>query len=459
MLNYSYYPFNKNLEDIDAEDLLLLKEVSEGWYIDYKSQGLKIVDLAKHMSAFANQYGGWLILGVSESSDGRRTASEFVGIPKSGLKKVSTDIREASAAHVNPEILYEEKVIDGPLEKIGLDEGNSILILGIPMSHNTPHIHSSGRIYRRLADQSKPKAETDRYILDDLWNRGNDRKKKLTKFLTDIPALPTSQSETPWAHIYFKPAQGQLGSSSRLAFSEFSNIVKNVDQSISGVHAPMEGVYSTTDGFVARQIQGNDLSLATLSLRWWHEGVARFDIPLNQYDLHGFIDTHDKHKYGEDYSMLAHELGYSNIKIVDYSIFIQAVASLTNSYLHMLKVIGDTRDVYSCFTLRNVFHTSPFVDSNRFVKRAREYSIPLTMDKDITVPKEPSEENMFFHENSKQEIKFDSFEEYQLVPYIFSMPIIYRIFEAVGIVSDVDDLVSDTEAWGFSKVNHVPIPP
>ncbi len=157
MLNYSYYPFKKELEKIDAEDLLLLKEVSEGWYIDYKVKGLKVIDLAKHMSAFANQYGGWLILGVEESSDGSRTPSEFVGMPKADLEKVSRDIREASAAHVNPEILYEEKVIDGPLEQIGLVEGKSILILGIPMSHNTPHIHSSGRIYRRLADQSKPK--------------------------------------------------------------------------------------------------------------------------------------------------------------------------------------------------------------------------------------------------------------------------------------------------------------
>lgn len=459
MLKYSYYPFNKILEEIDANDLLLLKEVSEGWYIDYKVQGLKIVDFAKHISAFANQYGGWLILGVNESADDSRTASEFVGVKKTELEKISRDIREASAAHINPEVLYEERVVEGPIEEIGLTVDRSILIIGIPMSHNTPHIHSSGRIYRRLADQSKPKEETDRYILDDLWKRGNEKQKKITEFLTHIPTLPDSQSEAPWVHIYFKPAQGQLGPSKHLSFSDFSSIVRNTNSKVVGVHAPMQGVNSTADGYVARQIEGNDPSLSTLTLRWWHEGIARFDIPLNLFDLEGFFETHVKNKYGEDYCKLAFQSGFSNIKIVDYSVFVQAVSSLANCYLHMLNVTEDSRDVYSCFTLRNVFHTSPFVDSGEFIKRAGEYSIPVTIDQNIVMPREPSEENMFFHGRAEPHVNFESHEEYQPVPYVFSMPVVYQIFKAAGIISNIDELAKDTEAWGFSKINYAPAQP
>lgn len=456
LLNYSYYPFESHLDDIDEEDLLLLRDVSEGWYIDYKIQGLKIVDYAKHMSAFANQYGGWLILGVSESSDGCRTAAEFIGVQRSDLEKISRDIREAASAHINPEVLYEEKIIHGPLVDIGLAEGRSILIIGIPMSHNTPHIHSSGRIYRRLADQSKPREETDRYILDELWQRGHDKKIKMSKFLTDVPMLPSNQADAPWAYIYLKPAQGQLGPSKKLSFSEFSNIVRNTNKNILGVHAPMTGVNSTTDGFIARQIQVSDPSQPTLTLRWWHDGVARFDIPLNLFDLSQFIKTHGENNYCKEYCQLAYDLGHSNIKIVDYSIFVQIVASLSNCYLHMLKATDDNRDIFSCFTLRNVFHTSPFVDSEKFIKRSREYSIPLTMDKNIVVPQEPSEQNMSFHERATRIVNFDCYQEYQPVPYVFAMPIVFRVFEAVGITSDANELIDDTDAWGFSKVRNVP---
>lgn len=455
LLNYSYYPFRNNLEDICGEDLLLLREVSEGWYIDYKIQGLKIPDFAKHISAFANQYGGWLILGVNENPDGSRTALEFVGIHRSEVEKISRDVREASSAHINPEVLYEERVINGPIEEIGLPNDRSIIIIGIPSSLNTPHIHSSGRIYRRLADQSKPKEETDRYILDDLWKRGNEKRKKVAEFLTNVPILPDSQSESSWAYIYFKPAQGQLEPSKNLSFKEFSNIVRNSDNSILGVQAPMQGVHSTADGFVARQIIGNDPSLATLTLRWWHDGVVRFDIPLSSFNFEEFEKSHDKNKYSSSFCQLAYKSGYSKIKIVDYSMLAQAVASLVNYYLHMLNVTGDARDIYSCFTLKNVFHTSPFIDSASFIERANENSIPLTLERDIVIPKEPSEQNMFFHEASRRNVNFSSYEEYQPIPYVFSMPIVFRIFEAAGIVSNVQDFINDTEAWGFNKIKNI----
>lgn len=459
MLNYSYYPFSKELEQIEGDDLATLKSVAEGWYVDYKQQGLKIADYAKHMAAFANQYGGWLFIGIKENSDGSRTASEFPGLPKSELEKVSTDIREASAAHVNPEILYEERVIEGPIESLGLPEDHSILIIGVPMSYSTPHIHSSGRIYRRLADQSKPKEETDRYILDELWKRGNLHKEKTSSFLRKVPPLPECQADSPWLHIFFKASQSQLGPLHRLSFDDFSNIVRNKDNAILGVQCPMQSVQTTADGFLARQIEGNDPSLATLTLRWWHDSTVRFDIPLNKHNATGFLETHERNSHAKEFHEIVCDTGYSNISIVDYSIVIQVIASLTNHYLQMLNVIGDTRDSLSCFKLRNVFHTSPFVDSKEFIERAREFAIPMTTDEQISVPKEPDESNMFFHGYKNRDVDFKSYEEYSPVPYTFSVPLFYRILEAVGIVSDVDQFTNDKELWGFDKVNNISASP
>jgi hypothetical protein len=454
MLNYSYYPFKNILEDIGAEDLVLLKDVSEGWYIDYKVQSLKIPDLAKQLSAFANQYGGWLIIGVNEASDGSRTASEFVGIPASELEKVSRNIREASSAHVNPEVLYEEKVISGPIESIGLAEDKAIIIIGIPMSENTPHIHSSGRIYRRLADQSKPKEETDRYILDDLWKRGSDRKIKLRNFLTTTPAIPSSQSDSSWAYIFLKPSHSQKGSSKKLSFKDFSEVLgaENV-KTMNGVKMKFDGIYSTSDGFIARNIGTNDPSLATTSFRWWHDGTVRLDIPLNKYDLFAFLNNSEKYKNGDDYYRLANEMGYENIDIVDYSIFWVITASMMNVYLQILDLLGDKRDVYSCFTIKNLFHTIPFIDSKFFMERARKHFIPLTVDKDIVSPKEPSEENMFLHRYSDRNVNIKCADEYSALPFVFSLPVIYRVLQSVGIINSYDDIKGDTDIFGFHNIN------
>lgn len=457
LLNYSYYPFKNKLENIGEEDLLLLREVSEGWYIDYKSQGLKIKDSAKHLAAFANQYGGWLIIGVNENNDGSRTASDFIGIANEDLEKVTRDIREASAAHVNPEVLYEEKIVMGPLDGIGLIKGRSIVIIGVPMSHSTPHIHSSGQIFRRLADQSKPKEENDRYILDDLWRRGMKHQGKMAEFLKNPPELPYKQSDSSWAYINFKPSDGQVGQKNKLGFVEFSDLAMNVRGCISGVNAPMDAVNSTIDGYIARQIKGNDPSSATLSLRWWHDGRARLSIPLNEFDLNRFTETHKQNHYAEEFSLLAKELGYSQIRIIDYSMLAQAIASLTNLYLHALIKAGDRRDIYSSFMLKNVLYTSPYTDSLKFISRAREFSLPLTIDKEIVFPGDPSEATMLFHKGLLGEKPLEYSGKINYIPYVFSSSLIFKIFQAVGIADNYKEFSNDTEAWGFHKLsNHLP---
>lgn len=452
MLNYSYYPFKSKLDNVSGNDLRLLSDVSEGWYIEYKSQDIKIADYAKYLSAFANQYGGWLIIGIREGNNANRTASEYIGICNSVVDDILTKIREASAAHTSPEVLYEIKVVQGPCAEIDLPDDKSIIIVGIPSSDNTPHIHSSGRIYRRLSDQSKPKEENDRYILDDLWKRGINKKKRTAKRLTDIPCLPKSQSEMPIAHVFFMPAQGQPIPSRKLSFMQFSDIVKNKDDCISGLCAPMESVYTTTQGYVARQIKNNNPGAPTFTLRWWHDGVVRFDIPLNAYDLQQIRASLSNYKHIDEYYEQAILAGYSNMKVVDYSMLVQSVSSLANSFIHILNTTDDSRDHYSCFTLRNIFYTSPYVESGKFIERINTNSIPLMLEKEIVVPQEPSQDTMTLHQCSRRSHRDIS--EKHALPYLFSMPLIYRIFESIGIWSEVNDIMDDMDAWGFDFVNN-----
>jgi hypothetical protein len=450
LLNYSFYPFINKLENLDSSDLALLKEVSEGWYIDYKSQRIKISDLAKHLSAFANQYGGWLVIGIEESTDGTRTAGCFTGIPDEQIAQLSIELREATSAHVNPEVLYEEIVIKGPQNEIGLAEGYSILIVGIPQSDNTPHIHSSGRIYRRLADQSKPKEEVDRYILDDLWKRGNKNRKMLSNFLTSVPELPPNISESPVIHVFFKPSQYHHAPSKLLTFDDFSRITRNIDNCVEGINAPMDSAHSTSNGFCARQLMKGNPNLSSIGVRWWFDGTIRIDIHLNKYDLRGFLDTHNTNKYAYAFHEAAIKLGYKEMSIIDYSSFANVLAAMTNMYLHILDSVNDERDIYSCFTMRNLQGTNSFVNSSSFIDRVSELSIPLVMDNDIIYPEVPSEENMIRLRKFDRELNHsDTSNNSKLLrAYLFSSPVLYKVVSSVGIASDTKTMLDDHELWG-----------
>ena len=75
-----YRPFAERLDDVSPEELIRLKGVHEGWYVEYKENQISNRDLAKSLSSFANQYGGWLFLGVSEDAQ-ENVAAGFPEIP------------------------------------------------------------------------------------------------------------------------------------------------------------------------------------------------------------------------------------------------------------------------------------------------------------------------------------------------------------------------------------------
>lgn len=456
MLSYSYYPFINDLELINHEDLSRLYNIAEGWYIDYKSQGLKIDDYGKHLCSFANQYGGWLIIGVTEKSDGSRTAEEFIGIENGLIPKISTDVREAAAAHSNPPVLYEEKIVRGPIPEIKLPEGRSIVIFGIPMSSVTPHIHSSGRIYRRLADQSKPKEETDRFILDELWKRGKSYESALLNFSFQTPKLSQTEKNNSWIYIYIIPDHSRAKPENRLSFEEFKKIVTNKDSEVLGVNISMDSVYTTTDGFIARHVNTNYPGKSTLTFRWWHDGKCRFEIPLNTFDINGFTLNASKHKTAADFINCIKDYGFEHETIVDYSLLIQTIAAMSNHYIHLTNITEDQRNILSSFMIINVLNSIPFVDSSKYIARIHEQHIPLALDDSLSFPSELAFENMIFHDNAFRSFEYDKTQQIQIAPYIFSGPIISQVLYSVGVISNADQLTKDIEIWAFDKVSNMP---
>jgi hypothetical protein len=436
MLSYSYYPFKNVLENIDGSDLLLLRDVAEGWYIDYKRENIKQDDYAKQLCAFANQYGGWLIIGVEESQEkeNQRMASDFIGIDTNEIGNVTLRIREAASSGVNPEVLYEEKVINGPIHDIGLKEGKSIIILGIPASNVTPHIHKSGRVYRRIADQSKPKEETDRFILDELWKKGEKHKQRLHKLLTDLPPMNDGQADVPFLHVFFYPSSTQLVPAKKLTIKEFRNISINLDDQVKGLTVELDSSYRAVNGYVGRQVHNNNPLDNGLTLRWWDDGRARMDIPLNTYNNAGLLEaTKYSHNAIEFEKLLS-----DGTRVVNYSNLVLVLMAACNMYTHMLKCTGDKRHIYSCFTLRNVFHTVPFIDSSDYVTQCYEYSVPYVLESDIVYPELPDEDNMMLHKTHNAD---------------FSLKLILEICKGIGVVGDEKEFFANLPKWATKNTN------
>lgn len=174
----AYSPFGKELKDLEAANLLALRQAAEGWYIEYKREVPNAASIAKSISAFANTYGGWVFYNVKEKSKEDAVAGAFPGVPRADVDASLQRIRQAVAGQVNPSPHFDMKVLWGPCAEIGLAADHAVICVQVAWSPAAPHVHKSGQIYRRVADGSEPRPEGDRFVLDQLFRRADDVRKQ-----------------------------------------------------------------------------------------------------------------------------------------------------------------------------------------------------------------------------------------------------------------------------------------
>ncbi|SHK87381.1 helix-turn-helix domain-containing protein [Desulforamulus aeronauticus] len=169
-------PFGKPLEQLEEVDLdrLIEEEISEGLYVEYKEDFP--THLAKIVTSFANTFGGWIVIGA-DARNPRNVPTSFPGIDTSHDPK--DRFRNICQGNITPVPLFSSKLI---LKSDNKSRG--ILVVRIPESTYPPHLTKDGRIYRRNMEGSDPLAETDRHILDRLFEKTKLNKTEVKAFIT-----------------------------------------------------------------------------------------------------------------------------------------------------------------------------------------------------------------------------------------------------------------------------------
>jgi hypothetical protein len=157
-------------EDLDT---LVRNEIPEGLYIEYKEDFP--ANLAKIVASFANTFGGWILIGVNARNPHNLPESfpgiELAGGPKERFRHICRD-------GINPVPLFTSKILELPGSP-----GRGVLVARIEESGYPPHITKDGRIYRRNGEGSDPVPETDRYILDRLFEKSRQNKGQVKAFI------------------------------------------------------------------------------------------------------------------------------------------------------------------------------------------------------------------------------------------------------------------------------------
>ena len=340
----SYSPFDAPVGNLNPTDLVALRGVTEGWYVEYKSGPVRSRTLAKALSAFANTYGGWLFLGVCEKSKDDPVAGLFPGIPNAEVDATLQRLRQCAAEYLNPSPYFLTQTLRGPCNEVGLDPGASIIAVHIPQSHATPHVHKDGRIYRRVADGSEPKPESDRFTLDQLWRRGGPVRDRVRNWVESDPEFSKAEEDVPYVRLLLcVDPWGQHDSWLDAPLPRIRSIM--MDDTV-----PFDTFYTTADGFLARQAKNNDPHNFVLTWRIRRDLSCDIVMPLPRYAT-STIDLLavelDGYAYAERFVSVLRAQEYHNPRVADLNFLMNLLVDFVAKYRRLLELANATeREFY-----------------------------------------------------------------------------------------------------------------
>ena len=161
--------FRKKIDDISIDDVeaFISEKHPENIRLEYKS-GFSSSDvnqqIAKEVSAFANQQGGVLIYGITEELGKTRKPDVIVGIDKSLSPRQK--IQSVCLDHIYPPIVPEIQECE-----LKTDASKVVVVVRVDISDEAPHtINQKTGFYIRVQDRSDPR-EMNVDEMELLWNR------------------------------------------------------------------------------------------------------------------------------------------------------------------------------------------------------------------------------------------------------------------------------------------------
>lgn len=418
----TFNPFEKKISALEADDLLKLKAVHEGWYVDYKQAPLKPRSYAKAISAMANTYGGWVFIGVKEQSRDHNTAGSFPGVRSDQTDLICQNIRQAVAEHLNPTPFFEIKAVNSP----DASSGENVICVHVPASSKAPIIHSDGRIYRRVNDASEPVQENNREAVEHLIRRSDRVERFFEDWFERDPELSKAEDGVSYLRLIAVPDYwGEENLWLEESTEEFAKLLADPADGIS-FSVDYGNIFSQRGGFVCRHLASEDARQFTVTLKIWRDLRTEFWLPLPSFDVEGYSNYHDQNDIlGELVYYLATN-GHNNSTVLDLTQAFGAIDGFFTLNRKFQKHLGYSGDTHVKFRLGNVWRRVPVLSLSHDELGWPKYGVPMILQD--TVSSAPAGRIGTF-----QTINLHEKNEEPNLDFLLSIPVFMQLLTAMGL--------------------------
>ena len=182
MININNKPWNK-LRLKDIEKFLANIEDDETFFLEFKEENIRNVQLTKEISAFANSFGGYIFLGVDNSKN-------IVGCTNKWTElKINTIVCNG----ISPMPQFD-------IKKFNLSNSKKLYIIKVEEGENPPYVTNDGYIYHRVSSSSD--RVKDANTLNNLYLKSQNNIKRVENKIY-IPELSGNIPENLCGYIDF----------------------------------------------------------------------------------------------------------------------------------------------------------------------------------------------------------------------------------------------------------------
>ena len=252
----------------------------------------------------------------------------------------------------------------------------------MPEGPNSPYVHNDGRIYRRVGDSSQPKEVTDRTTFDALALRGEETRSRLAERVLWSPATSEAEENQPYLHLsILSDPYETMGHWYSGSFSDFSEVMK-------GSALPFDNIYSSPDGFIARQIGQNNPDKRLLTWHFSRKCHSFITMPISTLHAHVSHPIWTEYDIGMSFMSQLASTQIGNRPVLE----LNSVLNFLGASFHRHRVLVGRSNVRGPFYLKarleNIWRTIPFVDHSNYLEHVNSHGFPFVRVTEFTVPEE-----------------------------------------------------------------------
>ena len=393
----SFNPFDKPIGgQLTVADLrkLIQRQVAEGYYVEYDRDLQSEEKISQSVASFANTYGGWYIIGIESE---QHTAKAINGISLETYPDPLAIIHNGVKYLLDPVPIYFPQII-------AISDNQAVIVIYVPDGQETPYISKDGRIYRRNYENSDPVPEINRYTIDRLVDQGRSIGKQFAEFCGDENNQQPNAGDQGWLKLFLSPyPSGSVFKDNMLTKESIDKLLQLSQRQIEvpfgdsmiqiNGNLPFNFGRPTHQSIILREVDPVNLDVNSMTAEFFTNGQAKLFVPLNYLpSLHNW----EFEQLGSEavkttlQQMIAAERNTKPVymRFFDIGQLWLTLACLLCYYREWLGENELLAELQFAVTIKEVWRSVPFFDSDEWAKYVNEYGLPVMGEQTIKIPRE-----------------------------------------------------------------------